>query len=134
MSTTRLSFLPNPHPQHKQPWPDWAMPVHSLLRVETDNQKNTKNQVVRSVTLQCKDGQVRRFSMVQTDGSNKVDDKFHSFMRKVFQWAYCNEEEFARRLVIGWGVYCYDFSRLPTTSYDFLLLLVSSARVVTLVL
>mmetsp|Transcript_106652 Transcript_106652/g.309249 ORF Transcript_106652/g.309249 Transcript_106652/m.309249 type:complete len:873 (-) Transcript_106652:11550-14168(-) len=90
------------HAQHKQPWPDWAMPVHSLLRVETDNQKNTKSQTVRSLTLQCKDGQVRRFSMVQTDGSSQAGDIFHSFLRKVYQWAYCNEEEFARRHCEAW--------------------------------
>ena len=33
------------------------------------------------------------------------------------------------RKVSGWGVYCYDFLLLPITSYYFLLLLASPARV-----
>ena len=78
------------------------MPVHALLRVETDHQKNTKQQSVRSLTLQCKDGQVRRFSMVQSDGSSQAGDLFHSFLRKVYQWAYGPEEEFAQRHYDAW--------------------------------
>ena len=40
--------------------------------------------------------------MVQTDGSNQAADIFHSFCRKVYNWAFCFEEEFARRHYEAW--------------------------------
>lgn len=101
VSNYRLYF----RAQHKQPWPDWMIPVHSVARAETQkHQEPQKNRTVRSITFSCKDGQLRRFSSSRAlEEDRAASDEFHRFLRKFYQWAYSAETEFAKACHQAWS-------------------------------